>query len=102
MFTPAPPLTSGSAGAASRSDHLLEPVLDAIRQLGGVLEGESNAHVLAQIRPLVPKASGRALSSALWKLVHKKRLVFAIAPASHRDPEPRARGYRLFETNEER
>ena len=95
MFSSPPPFISGTTTMASRSDHLLEPVLAAVRKHGGVLEGESNAHVLEQIRPLVPKASGRAISSALWKLVHDGRLAFAIAPASHRDPEPRERIYRV-------
>ncbi len=93
-FSGAPAYLS-SVARGSRSDHLLEPVLEAIRKQGGVVRGDSQAQILAQIRPLVPRASGRAISSALWKLVRKKQLIFAKAEVSHRDAMPAARVYRL-------
>ena len=93
-FSDAPAyLSAGTEG--SRSDHLLEPVLEAIRQLGGFLAGDSHAEILEQLRPLVPPASGRALSSALWKLVvEKKSLAYTKEQAQFRDPMPRMRMYR--------
>ncbi len=97
MFSAAPPLDADAAPSGSRSDQLLEPVLEAIRSLGGRLSGDSQAEILETLRLNVPNASGRALNSALWKLVvQQKRLAFAKEEASHRDPMPCARVYRVI------
>lgn len=95
-----PPLLSKRGSRDSRSDHLLEPVFIAIKTLGGRLEGESQAEIIAQLRPFLceelKQSSSRSLSSALWKLVvMQKRLVFAKEEVSPRDPMPCLRIYRV-------
>lgn len=98
MFCKAPGKYDAKTEAASSSDQLKRPVLEAIKQFDGSVSGCSQADIVSQLRPRLPQASRRAICSALYKLVVEDHVLHYEASSleTRQGYEDETRTYSLF------